>query len=172
MSKKDLKLYLRELDKAHLEEQIIDLYTRFKEVKEYYNFAFNPRENKLMEECKLKISKEYFPISGRRKAKLRRSVAQKYIRHFNRLGVEPSLVADVMFFHIEIAQAYSAGKSVNQESFYKAMLKAFEEALAYVDSHGIRKGFIARIKEVVIQANRQNWINKQGFERLLNTLNL
>ena len=60
MSKKDLKLYIHELDKEQLEDQIIDLYTRFKEVKEYYDFAFNPKENKLMEECKLKISKGVF----------------------------------------------------------------------------------------------------------------
>ncbi len=102
MSKKDLKLYLHELSKEQLEDQIIDLYGRFKEVKEYYDFAFNPKESKLMEECKLKISKEYFPVNGR-KPKMRRSVAQKYIRHFNRLGVEPSLVADVMLYHIIIS---------------------------------------------------------------------
>lgn len=172
MSKKDLKLYLNELNKVQLQEQITDLYTRFKEVKEFYDFAFNPKENKLMEECKLKISKEYFPVSGRRKAKLRRSVAQKYIRHFNRLGVEPSLVADVMFYHIEIAQAYSADKYVKQESFYKAMLKAFDEALIYMDEHGIKKEFGNRIKEIVAHAKEQNWMNKQGFERLLNGHNL
>ncbi|WP_430817526.1 DUF6155 family protein [Carboxylicivirga sp. RSCT41] len=166
MSKKDLKLYLRELDKEQLEDQIIDLYTRFKEVKEYYDFAFNPKESKLMEECKLKISKEYFPVSGR-KAKMRRSVAQKYIRHFNRLGVEPSLVADVMFYHIEIAQTYSSEQFVRQEAFYKAMLKAFTEALQYVDEHGIRKEFMERIQQVVHMANEQRWMNRQGFERVL-----
>jgi len=81
MSKKDLKEYLQQLNKKQLQEQITDLYTRFKDVKEFYDFAFNPQENKLLEECKFKISKEYFPVSGR-KAKMRRSVAQKFIRHF------------------------------------------------------------------------------------------
>jgi transcriptional regulator with PAS, ATPase and Fis domain len=167
MSKKDLRLYLHKLDKEQLEEQIIDLYTRFKEVKEYYDFAFNPKENKLMEECKLKISKEYYPVSGR-KAKMRRSVAQKYIRHFNRLGVEPSLVADIMFYHIEIAQTYSSEQYINQEAFFKAMLKAFSEALQYVNEHGIRKEFNERIQQVILMANEQRWMNRQGFERVLN----
>lgn len=166
MSKKDLKLYLHELSKEQLEDQIIDLYTRFKEVKEYYDFAFNPKENKLMEECKLKISKEYFPVNGR-KPKMRRSVAQKYIRHFNRLGVEPSLVADIMFYHIEIAQTYTSEQYVRHEAFYKAMLKAFSEVLQYVDEHGIRKEFNDRIEQVVDMATEQNWMNRQGFERML-----
>ena len=98
---------------------------------------------------------------------MRRSVAQKYIRHFNRLGVEPSLVADVMFYHIEIAQTYSSEKFVKQEAFYKAMLKAFSEALQYVDEHGIRKEFKERIQQVVHMAHEQRWMNRQGFERVL-----
>lgn len=166
MSKKDLKLYLHELDKDQLEEQIIDLYGRFKEVKEFYDFAFNPKENKLMEECKIKISKEYFPSNGR-KPKMRRSVAQKYIRHFNRLGVEASLVADIMLYHIEIAQTFRSEQYIKQEAFYKAMLKAFTELIEYVDEQGIRKEFDERIKAVADAANEQNWMNRQGFLREL-----
>ena len=71
MSKRDLKKYLTELNKEQLKEQIIDLYARFKEVKEYYDFVFNPQEQKLVDECKFKISKEYFPSNGR-KAKEKR----------------------------------------------------------------------------------------------------
>ncbi|MBK3517138.1 DUF6155 family protein [Carboxylicivirga marina] len=168
MSKKDLKQYLRELSKKQLEEQITDLYTRFKEVKEFYDFAFNPKENKLMEECKMKISNEYFPVGRRKKAKMRRSVAQKYIRHFNRLGVEPSLVADIMFYHIEIAQTYSSEQHIKQEAFYKAMLKAFGDAIEYVDEQGIRKEFKSRIQQIADEAKVQNWMNKLGFESLIN----
>ena len=80
MSKRALKKYLKELKKAQLEDQIMDLYERFKEVKAYYDFAFNPKEEKMLEEARFKIGKEYFPV-GRRKAKLRRSVAQKIIKN-------------------------------------------------------------------------------------------
>lgn len=166
MSKRELKLYLHELDKEQLQEQIMDLYARFKDVKEFYDFAFNPKENKLMEECKLKISKEYFPVS-KRKAKMRRSVAQKLIKHFIRLGVESTLVADIMFYHIEIAQTYSSENFIKQEAFYKAMLKSFTEAIQYVDEHGIQKDFNARIHQIADTASEQNWMNSQGFERVL-----
>ena len=166
MSKKDLKLYLHELEKEQLEDQIIDLYSRFKEVKEFYDFAFNPQENKLMEECKFKISKEYFPVNGR-KSKMRRSVAQKYIRHFKRLGVEASLIADIMLYHIEIAQTYTSEKEVKQEAFYKSMLKSFTEAVDYIDEHGIRKEFYSRLQRIADDASAQNWMNWQAFERSL-----
>ena len=81
MSKRQLKKYLQDLDKEQLEEQIVDLYERFKPVKVFYDFVFNPREEELMRKSKLKISKEYFPET-RRKPKARRSVAQKEIKNF------------------------------------------------------------------------------------------
>ena len=56
MSKRDLKKYLNELNKEQLEEQIIELYEKFSPVKVYYNFVFNPKEETLLQECKLKIS--------------------------------------------------------------------------------------------------------------------
>ena len=102
MSKRELKEYLKDLSKKQMEEQILDLYSRFKEVKEYYDFAFNPKENELIENCRFQISKEYFPVNGR-KAKARRSVAQKWIRKLKTLGAEPSLIADLMLYNIEIA---------------------------------------------------------------------
>ena len=40
MSKRDLKKYVSELSKEQLEEQIIDLYDKFKDVNTYYNFVF------------------------------------------------------------------------------------------------------------------------------------
>ena len=164
MSKRDLKEYIQQLTKEQLKEQITDLYSRFKEVKEFYDFAFDPQENKLLEECKFKISKEYFPVSSR-KAKMRRSVAQKFIRHFKKLGVEPNLIADVMLYHIEIAQTYTSHKFVKQESFYKSMLKSFSEAIAYIDENRIRKDFQERLIRIADDAAEQNWMNWRGFEK-------
>ncbi len=166
MSKRDLKEYLQQLTKEQLKEQITDLYSRFKEVKEFYDFAFDPQENKLLEECKFKISKEYFPVSAR-KAKLRRSVAQKFIRHFKKLGVEPNLIADVMLYHIEIAQTYTSGKYVKQESFYKSMLKSYSETIIYIDENRIRKDFQERLIKIADDAAEQNWLGWRGFEKLL-----
>ena len=120
MSKRELKKYLQGLNKKQLEEQINDLYLRFKEVKTFYDFVFNPKEGQLLEECKFKISKEYFPLN-RRKAKARRSVAQKHMKHFKQLGVDASVIADVMLFNIEIAQSYSGEKEIKQDAFYKSM---------------------------------------------------
>ncbi len=162
MSKRDLVRYLQGLSKAELQEQVQELYTRLKEVREFYDFVFNPKEDKLLDEAKFKISKEYFPPSGR-KPKRRRSVAQKYIRTFLKLGVEPSLTADVMLHQLEIAQAYCAEKVIAQDAFYKSMLKSFKEAIEFIQQANLEKQFLSRLRAVAEKAETMNWINQEQF---------
>ena len=95
MSKRALKKYLQELDKEALAEQLLELYEKFGDVKAYYNFVFNPKEDVLINDAKARIAKEY-ASRGKRRPKARRSIAQKYFRQFEVLGVHPALVADLI----------------------------------------------------------------------------
>ncbi len=173
MSKRDLKKYLSELSKEQLEEQIIELYEKFSPVKVFYDFVFNPREDKLLQECKLKISNEYFPIKniGRKsKPKLRRSVAQKIIKHFITLGVDPFVIADVMLYNIEIAQTYSSENTIKQELFFKSLFNSFEQALDFIISNGILSEFKSRIITIHQEIVNQKWKNIYEFERIVSRL--
>lgn len=177
MSKRDLKKYLAELNKEQLEEQIIELYEKFSPVKVFYDFVFNPKEDKLLQESKTKISHEYFPVKKpnakwKPKAKMRRSVAQKYIKHFILLGVDPFVTADVMFYNIEIAQTYSSGNFIKQELFYKSMLNSFEQAVNFVISNGILNEFKARIIAIGKETIQQKWKNKYDFEAILDKIDI
>ncbi|WP_310381117.1 DUF6155 family protein [Flavobacterium sp.] len=170
MSKRDLKKYLSELDKNQLEEQVIDLYEKFSVVKTFYDFVFNPKEESLLKECKIKISNEYFPqkTSGRNsKPKMRRSVAQKYIKHFILLGVDPFIIADVMLYNIEIAQTFSADRIVKQQLFYKSIFNSFEQAVVFLISNGIVNEFKERIIKIHQQTLIQNWENEPEFNGII-----
>ena len=177
MSKRDLKKYLAELNKEQLEEQIIELYEKFVPVKTFYDFVFNPKEDKLLQESKTKISHEYFPIKKpnakwRPKAKMRRSVAQKMIKHFIVLGVDPFIIADLMLYNIEIAQTFSSGNFIKQELFYKSIFNSFEQAVNFIISNGILSEFKTRILEIQQQTIQQKWKNKYDFEAILDKIDL
>lgn len=165
MSKRDLKKYLASLPKEELEEQLLSLYEKFGEVKAYYDFVFNPKEEKLEQEAKVKIANEYFPIKGKR-PKLRRSTAQKYIKHFLTLGVDPFVVADVMLFNIETAQKFSAKRELKYASFYKSILNSYKQVVDYVVANGMAPNFKERIATVNNEAHRQYWENRKEFERI------
>lgn len=170
MSKRDLKKYLTELTKQQLEEQVIELYEKFSAVKTYYDFVFNPKEDTLLKECKIKISNEYFPqkTSGKpRRPKMRRSVAQKYIKHFILLGVDPFVIGDVMLYSIEIAQTFSSERLVKYDSFFKSMFSSFDQAVKFMIANGILDEFMPRIIAINKEAFRQKWYNKQEFNAIL-----
>ena len=169
MSKRDLKKYVKELKRSDLEEQIIELYDKFKEVKTYYDFIFNPKENKLLDDAIFKIRKEYFPVSSR-KAKMRRSTAQKLIKHYKQLGVDAQVICEIMVSNIEIAQKYRANKFISAESFYKSILKSYEESLVYIERNGLTKTYLERLKEIAKSAEKQDWINKWDFEDAAQTI--
>jgi Family of unknown function (DUF6155) len=166
VSKRELKAYLNELTKKQLQEQVIDLYTRFKPVKTYYNFVFNPKEEKLLDEAKFKISKEYFPLNNRR-PKTRRSVAQKIIKHYIQLGVDAFVIADIMLFNIEIAQKYTKEKTIKQVSFYNSMLKSYVELIKYTNEKAIDADFRTRITNIPKECEQQEWPNHYQFEDAL-----
>lgn len=170
MSKRDLKKYLTELNKKQLEEQVLELYEKFSAVKTYYDFVFNPKEDTLLKECKIKISNEYFPqktSAKPRKPKMRRSVAQKYIKHFILLGVDPFIIGDVMLYSIEIAQTFSAERIVKPELFFKSMFNSFEQAVKFMISNGILEEFKNRIVAISDETMKQKWYNKEEFNAII-----
>lgn len=168
MSKKALTSYLSSLDKGALEQQLTDLYLRFPVVKEYYDFVFNPKEGKLVHEAKVKIANEYFPLQ-RKRPKARRSVAQKCIRHFVSLGVDPHLVADVMLYNLETAQTFSINKN-NSEAFYKSIFNSFYEVLRYISSHGLLPEYKGRLLSSNEHTQKLEWPNREAFSRALDQL--
>jgi len=166
MSKRALTKYLQSLKKKDLEDQVLELYAKFKPVRTYYNFVFNPNEEKLLEEAKFKISKEYFPV-GRRRPKARRSVAQKTIKHFLTLEIDPFILAELMVFNIEIAIRYNERKQIKQDSFYKSMFNSFSEAVNFIESNGQKALFWQRLNQILDEVENQNWFNAIGFESAL-----
>jgi len=165
MSKRDLKKYLASMTKEQLEEQFTELYDKFSEVKTYYDFVFNPKEEKLVNEAKVKIANEYFPIKSKR-PKLRRSVAQKFIKHFLVLGVDAFAIADLMLFTIETAQRYSAKRDMKYASFYKSIQNAFDQAVNFCIANGIVPDFKERLNFVCDNVQLQRWENQYEFERI------
>lgn len=162
MSKRQLEKYLNSLSQKQLQEQILDLYDRFKPVKVFYDFVFNPQEEKLLNEFKTRVGKEYFP-QGSRKPKMRRSIAQKQIAHFISIGFNPELLLDAMLFNIETAQAFTAERPINQNAFYKSMLKSFQQALAHARYHGFFDKYEHRFQRIIEITENQHWPNADDF---------
>lgn len=166
MSKRALVKYLQSLEKEDLASQVLELYDKFKPVRDYYGFVFNPKEDKLIEAAKFKVSKEYFPTT-RRRPKARRSVAQKAIKNFKTLELDPALLADFMLFNIETAMRFNARKPIRQEAFFKSIFNSFEEAVEFIHNNGLKAIHWDRMNKILDEAEEQEWYNAEAFERVL-----
>jgi hypothetical protein len=164
MSKRALKKYLAELGPTELSEQILDLYERFPAVKTYYDFVFNPKEDKLIQEAKGRIGEEYFP-KRRKKAKARRSVAQKLIKHYSNLGMEPFLLADLMGYNLETALKYEKTRNC-PAAFYTSMYKSCREWITFMVQEGVYPEFQERFIGYIRAVQVSNWPNSYDFAAL------
>lgn len=171
MSKRDLKKYLTSITKEQTDELVLELYSKFADVKVYYDFVFHPNEEKLLREAKAKISNEYFPIKSKR-PKLRRSTAQKIIKHFLTLGVDAFVIADTMLYNIEVAQKYSKNRDIRQPLFYKSMFNSFTQAIAFLIEKGILTDFNGRVEDISNVALSQKWENSSAFAETIERLQL
>ena len=75
-----------------------------------------------------------------------------------------------MLFSIEIAQSYTADKPSKQEAFYKSMLLASHQALAFMSEQGILYEFKARILKICQATSEQNWPNNYAFDTIVTGL--
>lgn len=169
MSKRALVKYLQSLKKADLETQVLELYDKFLPVRTYYNFVFNPKEDKLVDEAKAKVLKEYFPNTKRR-PKARRSVAQKAIKHFVVLELDPLLLVDFMLFNVETAMRFNSKKEVKQEAFFKSVYNSFSEAVGFILANGLKAVYRERLMSIIDEAESQNWFNASAFSIRLEEL--
>ncbi len=157
MGKRKLGEYLSGLSKLELEAQVLDLYGRFKEVKEFYDFVFDPKEEKRVHEAKVRITEEYFPVR-RKRAKARRSVAGNLYRNFEKLGMAPEHLCDLLLFHLEVAQTYARDRHL-PDAFYKSKGASFEKVIRMIVYHGLVPGFSERAVKIVEIAVEDGWPN-------------
>ena len=166
MSKKLLQKHLVELQKEHLEIMVLDLYDKFPEVKTYFNFVFNPNENKLLEQARIKVANEFFPLK-RKRPKARRSVAQKYIKHFKTLGMSPELIAEFMWYNIGLMHTFCEEKP-QRLPFFKSFCNFYKEALQFASYHQIIPLYKTQI--LAVYTASKDWETAYDFEMSLQTI--
>lgn len=165
MSKRELKKYLTGLDAEALSGQLIELYEKFPAVKTYYDFVFRPDEEKRIGEAMQKIKNEYFP-EKRKRATLRLSVAQNYFKHFETLGLDVRLRAELMSFNIQTALRYTSKRRVYSEAFYKSITQSFVKWVAFLDRNAMLAEFMPQIQSFADTCAKQGWLQAPQWQSL------
>jgi hypothetical protein len=107
--------------------------------------VFNPQEEKLLQECKLKFQVNIFQYKRLPNVKAKDASFRLRFYYFR-----PFIIADVMLYNIEIAQAFSAENTIKQELFYRAC-STLSSTIVYmmemVSSMNLRLGLMLFIRK-------------------------
>ncbi len=163
-SKKDLTKYLVNLTKEELEKEVEKLYSKFKEVKTYYDIELSEDTSTIVNEIKAKIKKEYNPDKGY--AKGRAAVVKKIIDDFAKISVFPIDLIDIILYRVEIVMTYIRVVWDVEVATYTSAENAFERALKLIEKHQLYSDFQPRCKEILEFTNKLDW----GFSSNMNYL--
>ena len=155
MPKPNLKKELQKLNREQLIEQVMDLYKKYKPVKEYYDFYLNPNEKGLLEKHKEIITNEFYPKKG--EPKMQFSVAKKAISNFKALSPSPLLLADLLWLLPELATRFTHDYGDMWEQYYISAANNFDVSLKFISSQELFPQFKERIKNCLQQASECGW---------------
>jgi len=153
MAKLQLKKELQTLSKEQLIEQICELYSIYKPVKEYYQTFLNPDNiQELFEKYKGIIVNEFYPNTKSGNPKLRFSEAKKAIADFGALKPPPKLLAELMVTLVENASRFTYDYGDMTEQYYNSTVNNFERALKYLQKEGLLDDFKLRCEDCLKHA--------------------
>ncbi len=152
---KELEQFLQSKSKEELIGQITELFTRFEQVKDFYQIRFNPSFNDapIREKYKIEIRNAVIPKSEkdfRNTPNLAK--AEKIIADYKRVAASNIGVIEIYLYYVETVIDFINEFGDINEDFYESMEIKFEEALKLIIKDGLRDVFEKDCRRIVNQA--------------------
>jgi hypothetical protein len=151
-----LKQYLKNRSPLELIDDITELFSKIKPVKDYYQIKVYPEnEKELIAKCKKSIEHEFFPSRGL--GKLRLVAAKKAIADYKKLCKTDSNLIDVMLFYVEQGVKFTYTYGDINESFYMSMEGMYEKAVIIIIKAGLEDEFRERCRKIMLDTSDMGW---------------
>ena len=131
------KKYLNQFTKEQLIEQIIDLATKYKEVKAYYKFHQKPNSQELKNKYIKQIHKAIMGSRSLEIAKIKNA-----INAFTKLSPNPEDLIEVILFFVSTSGKYLSRFGYINKPFYPAIDTYYKQAAGLINEWGLHKQFL------------------------------
>lgn len=162
----DVKLKLADLDRADMLGLVQDLYAASKENKVFLHTRFGLGDN-LLEPYKATITQWINPADYRKPMSVAK--ARKAIGDYKKALGQPEGLAELAVFYCEEVFDFLAGCGMDDEGFYDALVRMFEQALKYVLAlpKAQQSAFLSRLDRVRQLGQDVGWGVGGEMNRLL-----
>ncbi len=166
----DLKKLIAEMSEDELRLEIIKLYTKLPQVKEFYNQDLMTEEERqvVLKVYKDKIYKQFRTSAGNPRGMVNNTTIRGIISDYEKIAVFPYDVVDLLIYRVEEATELANDYGGMAESNYNAAITSFKKAMTLVKEHGLMSHFEDRCKMIFKSNNLDYWYIEQ-LEELFDT---
>jgi hypothetical protein len=145
--KKALLKHLAKSDKEDIIREVVVLFHKFKNVKEFYIAELTDSANPLLERYKKKITEAY--LSANPKERRTNLNVNKLIKEFKKVSIYERELADLMLHRVECGVAAFKRNSNRSATFYNCIATTFEEAIKLISTDNSVNEFKPRINKII-----------------------
>lgn len=156
MSKAQLKKYIQGLEREHLEEFVMDIYSDVKPAKEYLDFFLNPDVNKMVEKTQRAIYSKIYRADQEPLRRLKFSKINDIMKDFTIKVRDPYIVADMMVYLLTLLCEFSSRYSYS-ESFVRSLVANFARFSKWLVSSGLEKEYKDIMSSLIEKTYKIGW---------------
>lgn len=147
--------YVNSLDEKGLKRELRKLYERFDAVQQYYKLELGASTEKVLQEYKRRLDREYFPKRGHGRASNRES--KRVISDFKKISIHDKDLVDLLLYRTELMIRFSAEYGDIDEPFYSSLENGFEQACKLIQREKLRAHFEETCKDLIEQTSGFGW---------------
>ncbi len=153
--KRDLTRYLKTLNEKELIKEVQKLYTKFDDVKKFYDLELSGNTEQLVKKCKAQIKKEYFPSRGYGQA--RSSVSRKVITDFKKVSIFQKDVIDLWLYRTEMMLEFTKAYGDIDLAFYNSLATSFASACELIEAEKLKDEYEIYCNELIEMSSDFGW---------------
>lgn len=159
----ELKKILDEMSKDELKQEILKLYNKLPQVKDFYNQDLMSEEERqvVLKGYKDKIYKQFWTSGGNPKGMINNTTVKGVISDYEKIALFPYDVVDLLIYRVEVATDLANQFGGMAESNYNASITAFKKAMKMINDHNLRSHFQDRCKKMLKANNLDYWYIEQ-----------
>lgn len=157
VGKRELRAFLETCSRETLINQVLDLFTSFEQVRDYYHVRVRGEDQESRDRYKARIRAE-FAWRGNTPPRMRLSDAKRAVSDYRKVAASVEGMADMLFYYVEMALTPVEEIDFQEEHLLvNSILGMYRDAIVHVRKHGLDREFVDRSYEIVQRGARQGY---------------
>jgi hypothetical protein len=155
----DLKKILDEMSEDELKQEILKLYNKLPQVKDFYNQDLMTEEERqeVLNKYKAKIFSEFWTSKGNPKGMINNTSIKSIVVDYEKICLFTFDLIDLLIYRVEITTEYAEQFGGMAEPNYNASITTFKKAIKLIHEHNYLTYFETRCKKIFKATNLDYW---------------